>query len=86
MYYVYLLQLSNNRLYVGKSSDLRKRVEYHQHGRVPSTRQYRPVTLIYYEAYKNKTDAGARELYLKTGDGRQSLQKQLKHTLQGPIV
>lgn len=40
------------------------------------------LELIYYEAYREKSDAVARELYLKTGDGRQEIRKQLRYTLQ----
>ena len=43
-----------------------------------TTNNYRPLKLIYYEAYLYKKDAVARELYLKTGDGRHEIRKQLK--------
>jgi putative endonuclease len=39
-------------------------------GSVPATVNRRPLELIYYEAYKNKSKAIAREKYFKTGFGR----------------
>jgi len=80
MYYVYILKLKNNKLYVGRTSDLRRRIAQHKHGEAQYTSKYLPLKLIYYEAYTSKADAIARESFLKTGDGRQVLKKQLKHT------
>jgi putative endonuclease len=81
MYYVYLLKLNNASIYTGRSDDLRRRMTEHKQGKVASTKYKLPVTLIYYEAYNNKKDAIARELYLKTGDGRKEIRKQLKNTI-----
>ena len=81
MYYAYLLKLNNGAVYTGRSDDLKRRITEHQQGKVKSTKHKLPATLIYYEAYNNKTDAIARELYLKTGDGRKEIKKQLKNTL-----
>lgn len=69
-YYVYILLLSNNKLYTGSSKDLKKRVEYHNKGLVNSTKIYRPIKLIHYEAYLEKKDALRREKYLKTTEGK----------------
>ncbi|MBI3251385.1 MAG: GIY-YIG nuclease family protein [Candidatus Andersenbacteria bacterium] len=81
MVYVYFLKLNNGKTYIGSTQDLRRRLREHQGGKVPSTRGRTPVRLIYYEAYSNEKDARNREKYLKTGDGKRSLQKQMPHTL-----
>ncbi|MEK7556687.1 MAG: GIY-YIG nuclease family protein [Patescibacteria group bacterium] len=81
MYYVYLLQLNDETFYTGYSTDLERRIIEHQNGYVRSTSRKLPIKLVYYEAYANKHDATAREKYLKTGDGRQTLKKQLHNTL-----
>lgn len=86
MYDVYLLLLRDGTVYTGRCSDLRRRFREHQYGKVASTRSKRPLKLMYDEAYLAKDDAIERERYLKTGDGRQEVRKQLKHTLLGPIV
>jgi len=39
--------------YTGYTSDLRKRLENHKKGLVPSTRNRLPVELIYFEGCKN---------------------------------
>lgn len=81
MYYVYLLSLNNGSTYTGFTNNLKRRLREHQTGQATSTKNKRPLQLIYYEAYISKTDAAARELYLKTGDGRRSMKKQLQHYL-----
>ena len=87
MYYVYTLKsLRDGKLYTGKTSDLKKRLEKHYNGEVPATRRRRPLKLIYYEAFENKTDCGAEELFLKSGIGRESLKHRLKNSLRGGIA
>jgi putative endonuclease len=83
MYYVYVLRsLKDKRLYIGYTSNLRLRYKEHCDGKVDSTKNRRPMKLIYYEVYKNKKDAQNRERYLK-GGGRASndLKKQIKNSL-----
>ena len=70
MFYVYILQLNNNKLYTGFTSNLKQRFSQHQSGSVESTRIYRPVKLIHYEEYILEEDARRREIYLKTSDGK----------------
>lgn len=81
MYYVYLLKLKNNTIYTGRTDDLKQRVNEHKLGKVKSTKYKLPAGLVYYEAYVNKQDAIDRELYLKTGDGRREVRRQLKNSL-----
>lgn len=82
MYYVYVLRsLKDKKLYVGKTSDLKRRLYRHQHGLVPATKPRLPVELIFYEGFLNKTDAGRDELFYKTGFGHEALISKLKNTL-----
>lgn len=68
MYYVYILfSLKDQRLYIGYSSDLKRRLTEHSSGLVDSTRNRRPLELLGYEAYSEKGDAIRRERYLKSG-------------------
>jgi putative endonuclease len=55
----------NRDIYVGFTTDLKNRFNLHNVGKVKSTKFNRPWTLIYYEAYKSKTDATIREKRLK---------------------
>ena len=78
-YYVYVLRSSiDGLLYTGYSNDLKRRIEEHNAGRVSSTRERRPFTLIYSEACLNQWDALAREKYLKSGMGKKFLRSRLK--------
>ena len=80
MIYVYVLQSSfDDGLYIGMSGDLRRRFGEHQGGESRSTKDRRPWTLIYYEAYLEKADAEGRERFLKSGGGRKFLDSQLKN-------
>ncbi len=84
MYYTYVLksELDGN-LYYGYSTDLAQRVEQHKQGRVVSTKDRRPLKLIYYEACHSKADAVKREKYFKTFRGRQFIAKRLKSYFTG---
>ncbi len=79
MFYIYILKSKiDGKLYTGFSSNLRERIKEHNSGGVQSTRNRRPLELIYYEAYKEKTNALKREKFLKTTKGKQQLKKQLE--------
>ena len=55
----------DNKLYIGYTSDLKKRLKEHNLGLVRSTKSRKPFTLIYYEAYQSKNEAKHREYSLK---------------------
>jgi len=82
MFYVYLLQLKNNKIYTGFTTDLKDRVRQHQIGKVKSTRNLRPLKLIHYEAYLLEDDARRREKFLKSSDGKLFLRRQLSSFLK----
>lgn len=78
-HYIYILQsMKNGDLYVGYATDLRKRLQEHNHGLNFSTKPYKPWKLIHYEAYLNEKDAKRREGYLKTNQGARLLKRMLK--------
>jgi putative endonuclease len=82
MFYNYILQSSKNgNLYVGFTTDLRRRLTEHNQGLNKSTKRYMPWKLIYYEACINKEDAERRENYLKTSQGQRLLKLRLKEYL-----
>jgi putative endonuclease len=82
MFYVYFLLLKNGEIYKGMVADLKRRVSEHKLGKVISTKNKRPVKLIYYEAYLLKEDAMRREKYLKTTYGKRDLKRQLSSLLK----
>lgn len=84
MYYTYVLQSEKDgNFYVGFTADLKQRFEQHGKGLVDSTRERRPLKLIYYEACADIRDATNREKYLKTYYGRMFLKKRLKSYFTG---
>lgn len=84
MYYTYVLRSrKDNMLYIGFSQDLKQRLEQHRKGAVESTKERRPLKLIYYEACVEKADAIRREKYLKSYHGKMFLNKRLKSYLTG---
>ncbi|MBN2015206.1 GIY-YIG nuclease family protein [Candidatus Dojkabacteria bacterium] len=79
-YYVYVLQsLKNEYFYIGFTTNLKKRVSDHNNGRNTSTKNRKPLKLIYFEGYLNKKDALGREKFLKSGSGMRYLKKQMRH-------
>ena len=83
MYYVYILKSGlDEHLYIGYTTDLRKRIRHHQNGEVPSTKFRLPFELIFYEAYKSMADAKRKEKYLKTSKGKSSLHLMLRDSLK----
>ncbi|RJQ26537.1 GIY-YIG nuclease family protein [Candidatus Parcubacteria bacterium] len=82
MFYVYiLLSKRNNKFYIGFTKDLKRRRKEHSNGLVESTKNRRPLLLIYYEAYLKTEDAQAREKFFKTTKGKMQLRKQLNNSL-----
>lgn len=77
-YYVYALERNDGKMYLGYTSNLKKRLEEHNQGLNVSTKPYRPLKCIYYEACRDKEDAKRREKYFKTSQGRRLLKRRLK--------
>ncbi|MBA4411207.1 MAG: GIY-YIG nuclease family protein [Bacteroidota bacterium] len=51
--------------YIGHSSDIHKRLEYHNLGLSKYTSKKIPWELVYIEIFQNKKEANHRELFLK---------------------
>lgn len=84
MHYVYVLRSGkDDKNYVGYTKNLKLRFEEHQKGRVESTKNRRPLKLMYYEACLNQQDATHREKYLKTFHGKMFIRNRLKSYLTG---
>ena len=81
-YYVYVIQSKKSKKwYTGYTADLRKRLREHNSGKSTYTKGRGPFEVIYYEAYRNKTDARSRELQFKSGPGRAYLKQRIKRFL-----
>lgn len=69
MYHAYIIQLSDNSFYHGSSTNLTDRIKAHQSGSVESTKNLRPIKLVFYAAFTSKKLATDFEDYLKTTSG-----------------
>ncbi|MDD4606952.1 MAG: GIY-YIG nuclease family protein [Patescibacteria group bacterium] len=79
-YYVYvLLSDKDKQRYIGCTDNLQRRYAEHNSGLVFSTKNRRPLKLIYYEACLNKKDAFMREKYLKGQWGYKYVNKRLNN-------
>ena len=76
MYYTYVLHsLKDDNRYIGSTDNLIRRVDEHNDGLVKSTKNRRPLVLIYSEEFHSKTEALKREKFFKSGYGRSFLKK-----------
>lgn len=73
MYFVYFARsLMNGKIYVGSTSvKPEKRIEQHNSSSNKYTKGIAPLTLIYFEEYTCKEDARKREMFYKSGFGKQ---------------
>ncbi len=84
LYYTYVLKSDkDNKLYIGFTNNLKLRFEQHKKGLVTSTKNRRPLKLIYCEICTERKDATKREGYLKTHYGKMFLKKRLKSYFRG---
>jgi putative endonuclease len=77
VFYVYILQsLKTEKLYIGHTDNLARRLEEHNTGRGGKyTRQNGPWKLVYSEQHYNRPSAVKRERYLKSTHGSQEKKK-----------
>lgn len=79
-YYIYVLRsLKDNQNYTGYTKNLKLRFEKHRNGEIESTKNRRPLVLIYFEGCLSQQYATHREKYLKTHYGKIYLKNSLKH-------
>jgi putative endonuclease len=71
VFYVYLLGSlsSNERRYVGMTTDLKRRLQEHNAGKSYHTSKFKPWRLVTYVAFSDRAKAESFERYLKSGSG-----------------
>lgn len=82
MFYVYILKSKRDqKCYIGSTNDLKRRFEEHNKGKIFSTKNRRPLVLVYYEAFRSEKDARKREQTLKNyGQGITNLYKRISNS------
>ena len=84
MYYIYVLRsIGTGFIYKGFTSNLNKRFKEHNSKQVKSTKTHAPFELIYFEEHKEEKVARRREIFLKSGKGRQVLKNIFGQNLEG---
>ena len=80
MFYVYVLRsLKNSKRYVGYTSKLpSEKLAEHNGGATRWTRHNRPFVLLYHESFSDAKAARQREIFLKSGQGRNWLDEVLE--------
>jgi len=74
MYYVYAISSKSRKyIYVGLTNDIDRRFKEHNNGYNKTTRTYKPFILIYSEVFKTRKKAREKEIYLKSGIGKEFL-------------
>ena len=75
-YFVYILKsLKDQKFYIGSTSDLEARLNFHNAARQRSTRNRIPFVLVYSETYNSKSEALKREMRIKSYKGGVAFKK-----------
>jgi len=84
MYYVYVLKsIKDDKLYIGYTTDLKRRLKEHNTLSSKATKPRLPLKLVYYEAYLSEKDAKEREFKLKRFSGSYT---HLKHRIKNSLI
>ena len=76
IYTVYIIKSrKDKKRYIGCTKNIVRRLDEHNKGLVKSTKNRRPLELIYNGEFENKSDAFARERFFKSGKGREYLDR-----------
>jgi len=75
-YYVYILQsLKDSKYYIGSTSNVAERLNFHNSGRQRSTKHRVPFILICFEEMTSKEAALKREMQIKSYKGGEAFKR-----------
>ena len=73
-YFIYAISsLTRNYIYVGMTNNINRRIGDHNKGYNRTTKPYIPFKLIYTEEFNTRAEARIKEIYLKSGCGKEFL-------------
>ncbi len=79
MFFVYVIRnLASGRLYTGHTADVTQRLGQHNHGITKSTKNRGGWELVYQERFSTRSEAMKRERFLKSGQGREEVRRQIE--------
>ena len=66
-----------DKIYIGQTSDLDKRIDQHNLGKHRYTKRYIPWNVLYTEEFNTRSEAMKREKELKSHQGRNFIREEL---------
>ncbi|MBK9152094.1 MAG: GIY-YIG nuclease family protein [Saprospiraceae bacterium] len=79
MFFVYVLYSEAfDRIYIGITDNLDRRLSQHNNGYNPPTKSFRPWKVVFYEQYETRSEARDKEKKLKTSSGRRYIRKRIE--------
>ena len=75
IYFIYILECSDDSFYVGMTNNLQRRLSEHQEGKKPTCYTFNrlPVKLVWFESFSNSIDAIKFEKQLKGWSRRKKI-------------
>ena len=74
MFTVYVIESAERKYrYVGITNNLERRLKEHNLGSNKTTSPYKPFILKYTESFDSRLEARKREMFFKSGEGRELL-------------
>ncbi|NQU83008.1 MAG: GIY-YIG nuclease family protein [Parcubacteria group bacterium] len=66
MWFTYIIKCEDNSFYTGATNDLDKRFQAHKQGKGGKyTASHKPVKIVFFERFKNRSEAQKREMEIK---------------------
>jgi putative endonuclease len=76
IFYVYILKsLKDNKIYIGKTNNIKRRLDEHNNGQVSSTKSRRPFTILETINCETEKDALHLEKEFKKGYKREEIKR-----------
>jgi putative endonuclease len=86
MYFTYIIKSEkDNRRYIGYTNNLTDRLESHNSGLTPSTKNRRPFKLLCCKPFQDRLEAMRYERYLKSLKGGKQLDIEIQKMLNTPF-
>jgi putative endonuclease len=78
MFFVYILQNSIDKIYIGQTNNLASRLSRHNDNQCKFTKNKGPWRIVFNESFKTRAEAMNREKFLKSGKGREWIKINVK--------
>jgi len=87
MHYVYAVKsTAREYIYVGMTTNVPQRLSQNNAGQNRSTKAYRPFELLYQEKLETRSEARNKEVFLKSGIGKEYLRSLPSHARVAKLV